>query len=344
MRYELISPLSWPGYDRLVGDAPGGSFFHSAAWARVLSESYGFRPRYLAAAEEGRLGVLVPLMEVWKPLTGRKGVCLPFTDECSPILSEGLDTEEMAKSLFSWGRSLGWRSIEWRGGGGLLHRAVPSLSYLAHRVDLSMGEERLFGSFRDSTRRNVLKALKQGVEVRAQTDLEAIRVFYKLQCLTRKRHGLPPQPLGFFMKLWEHAISVGKGFVVLAYKRGVAVSGSVFLYLGRQGIYKYGASSPAAEPLRANNLVMWEGMRECMRRGCTALSLGRTEPGHTGLLQFKRGWGGLEEPINYYRYDLRSNGFVAFRPGENGWYTGLLSRLPVPLLRFLGAVLYPHMA
>lgn len=288
--------------------------------------------------------MLMPFMEVGKPVIGRKGVCLPFTDECSFIFNRGMDTEELGKTLISWGRRLGWRSIEWRGGGGLLDRAFPSLSYLAHRVDLGMGEEKLFGSFRDSTRRNVLKALKQEVEARVETALEAVRAFYKLQCLTRKRHGLPPQPLRFFMKLWEHALFVGKGFVVLAYHSGAAVAGAVFLQLGSQAVFKYGASSPAAEPLRANNLVMWEGMRECIRRGCKTLSLGRTEPGSLGLLQFKRGWGGIEETINYYRYDLKIGNFVGAKPRENGWYTAVLSRFPIPILRLVGGILYPHTA
>jgi len=31
--------------------------------------------------------------------------------------------------------------------------------------------------------------------------------YYRLHCLTRKRHGLPPQPTGFFQKIQEHIIA-----------------------------------------------------------------------------------------------------------------------------------------
>lgn len=341
---DVIDPVSFPGYEELLSATPDASFFHSGAWARVLLESYGFRPKYMVAIEQGRFGVLMPFMEIGKAFAGKKGVGLPFTDECSPVLNGGCDTKGLAEKMISLGRGLSWRSVEWRGGPGLMQEAVPSMTYLSHKVELGMGEEELFRSFRESTRRNVAKALKQGLEAGVETGLQGIKTFYGLQCLTRKKHGLPPQPFRFFMKLWEHAVSAGKGFVVLAYHRGVAVSGAVFLHQGSRGIFKYGASCRAAEPLRANNLVMWEGMRECIRRGCKSLSLGRTGPGHLGLLQFKRGWGGIEETLNYYKYDLRRKGFTRVKPRESGWHTALLSRFPVPLLRLLGAILYPRMA
>lgn len=341
---EIIDPLSFEGYEELLSATPQASFFHSSAWAWVLKESYGFRPRYLASVGNGSFEALMPLMEVGTSLIGKKGVGLPFTDECRPLLNNGTDSQELAEKLIFLGRSFAWRRVEWRGGLGILKGAVPSLSYLGHTLGLEMGENGLFRSFRDSTKRNVAKALKQGLDARIETSPESMRIFYGLQCLTRKRHGLPPQPLRFFMKLWEHAVKAGKGFLVLAYHKGLAVSGAVFLHQGARGVFKYGASSRAAESLRANNLVMWEGIRECIRRGCKELSLGRTQPGHSGLLQFKRGWGGLEEPINYYRYHLRRGEFAREKPMENGWYTAVLSRFPVPLLRLLGGLLYPHMA
>ncbi|MEJ5377795.1 MAG: GNAT family N-acetyltransferase [bacterium] len=341
---DVVDPLSCPGYEELLSATPEASFFHSSAWASVLRETYGFRPRYLATMQDGHFGLLMPLMHVRNAFTGNKGVGLPFTDECMPLLNESRHKEALMESLICLGRRLGWKSVEWRGGQGLLGGAVPALKYLGHWVDLAQGEERLLGSFRDSTRRNVKKAQREGVEARVEKSGQAMRVFYGLQCLIRKKHGLPPQPLGFFLKLWEHAVSRDKGFLVLAYHRGTVVSGAVFLHLGPRAIFKYGASAQAAEPLRANNLVMWEGMRECMRRGCSTLSLGRTHPGNTGLLQFKRGWASLEAPIDYYRYDLKTKAFTRLSSRETGWHSFILSRFPLPVLRLLGSVLYPYMA
>ena len=45
---------------------------------------------------------------------------------------------------------------------------------------------------------NIKKALKEGVEVQLHNSFESVKSFFKLNCMTRKRHGLPPQPFKFF--------------------------------------------------------------------------------------------------------------------------------------------------
>ena len=83
---RLIDPLSGPEWDQLVLSHPDANFFHSAAWARVLAKSYGHKPLYLHFSRGGELLALVPMMEVKSYLTGRRAVCLPFSDFCSPLL------------------------------------------------------------------------------------------------------------------------------------------------------------------------------------------------------------------------------------------------------------------
>ena len=70
MNVELIDPRNFLGWDAIIEDAPQASFFHTAAWARVLSESYGYRPLYFAAVESGRISGLIPVMEIDSFLTG----------------------------------------------------------------------------------------------------------------------------------------------------------------------------------------------------------------------------------------------------------------------------------
>lgn len=43
---------------------PEANCFHTAGWARVLHESYGYRPRYFASRRDGRIAALLPVMEV----------------------------------------------------------------------------------------------------------------------------------------------------------------------------------------------------------------------------------------------------------------------------------------
>jgi len=82
MRKELeqVNPLGHSRWNDLVTESEGYSFFHSSCWARVLNESYGYRPSYFAAIGDRSIHTLMPVMEVRSFLTGLRGVSLPFTD------------------------------------------------------------------------------------------------------------------------------------------------------------------------------------------------------------------------------------------------------------------------
>src|SRR5512134_721631 len=82
---KILNPLDIKEWNDLVAATPGTSFFHTANWARVLSESYDYKPVYFCEIEDGRFKTLVRMMEVDSFLTGKRGVSLPFTDYCDPI-------------------------------------------------------------------------------------------------------------------------------------------------------------------------------------------------------------------------------------------------------------------
>src|SRR5437588_684822 len=81
-RFQELNPLERPGWDELILSHREASFFHTAGWASVLQDTYGHTPHYFGVLEGERLSALLPLMEVNSLWTGRRGVSLPFTDEC----------------------------------------------------------------------------------------------------------------------------------------------------------------------------------------------------------------------------------------------------------------------
>ncbi len=354
---------------------PGACFFHSSPWARVLAESYGYIPLYFSVQENGTFKALVPVMEVKSILTGKRGVSLPFTDYCEPIISEGVDFIYLFNRIIEYGKTRGWKYIELRGASSFfapcpsnlepptlspapspvgpasyspapraLHPAPVFRSYLGHTLDLTRGEERIFSALRDSTRRNIRKAEKEKVEVRMGSTPGAVSEFYRLNCLTRREHGLPPQPYHFFVRIQREVFSKENGFVALAYFNGKAVAGNVFFHFGRQAIYKYGASDKSYQSLRANNLVMWEAIKYFCQRGARSFCFGRTELGNDGLRTFKRGWGTEETAINYYKYSLKEGCFVNSRGNDfPNLPNMILNKMPIPALKIIGDLAYKHM-
>ena len=318
---------------------PDFSFFHGAAWTRVLAETYGYTPVWQADGTD-----LLPLMEVDSWLTGRRGIGLPFTDDCAPLCQSEPAFKSLWQNAVEWGRAHGWKSIELRGGRQFLGAAPASLAFYGHEVDLAMTEARLFGKLEGSARQAVRKAEKDGVTVEISHSEQAVRDYYDLHGLTRKRHGLPPQPLGFFLNIWRHVLSQQQGMVALASWRGVKIAGAVYFFLGGRAVYKYGASDFRRQNLRANNLVMWEAMKWLARHGVTKLHLGRTSLSNQGLRKFKLNLGAVEQGQEYFKFDLRKNCYQVDAEGIAGWHNRVFRGLPVFLARRAGEMLYKHWA
>lgn len=338
----IINPITYPGWDDLLLSTPDYSFFHSSAWAKVLFETYGYTPKYFSIIDGGRLLALIPVMEVNSFLTSRRGVSLPFTDYCEPVISNGIPFQSLFEHIIENGKKCGWKSLELRSNSDLLPSTLPSLTYLGHVLDLSQSEAQVFSHFRDSTKRNPQKAMREGVEVKIDHSLESVKEFYRLNCMTRKEHGLPPQPFHFFKKIYDHVISKNLGMVVLTSFGQENVAGAIYFHFGEKAVYKYGASNKKFQHLRANNLVMWEAIKWYCQNGYKSLCLGRTEPENQGLIQFKSGWGTTEQPINYYRYDLSKGSFVRGSSKVTGLHNKIFRNLPIPISNKIGALLYKH--
>jgi hypothetical protein len=170
-----------------------------------------------------------------------------------------------------------------------------------------------------------------------------MKEFYRLNVLTRREHGLPPQPFHFFRNVYDQIITKGLGFISVASIRNRTIAANVYFHFGNEVIYKYGASDNAFQHLRANNLVMWETIKWSTDYGFKKLNFGRTEPENLGLRQFKTGWGSTEYFIRYYKYDLQHDAFVDDSFGINPTYKKIFSKIPIPILNLLGRILYRHM-
>src|SRR6266566_3873330 len=140
-----LDPLETPGWDARIASFGEASVFHSAGWARVLRGTYGHTPHYFCVVNGKKLSAVLPLMEVESLLTGRRGVSLPFTDECG-VLSDGTaPCGGLLQDAIQFGRSRKWRYLECRGITELpADVASPSLSFFGHVLRLTGSEDGIF--------------------------------------------------------------------------------------------------------------------------------------------------------------------------------------------------------
>jgi len=345
MHYEFVNPLKEPEWNARLLEYRDGTVFHTAQWARVLVDAYGYQPQYALFREGKNVIGMVPVMEVRSLWTGRRGVCLPFSDECVPLLANGVLLSALLEPIREFGFTRRWGYLEVRGAAEGSTSGTQINQFVSHNLALEATEEVQLRKLRDSTRRNIQRAVREGVEIQHLQTLDAIDAFYVLHCRTRRRHGLPPQPLRFFHLIHKYLIDSGLGFVSLARLGRRWIAGSVFLQFGSHAIYKFGASDPQFQHLRANNLVMWQGICRLQKTTASRLSLGRSDRDDNGLLQFKRGWGGEEVDLPYHRIGIQEGSIKTKARNSSpsgGLSQQIMRRLPISVLRLIGGLLYRH--
>lgn len=341
MNIKIINPLDFPDWNQQISRLREATIFHTSNWARVLSETYGYKPRYFCTLHKGQLQNVIPVMEISSPLTGKRGVSLPFSDRLDPLVDDPVIFKKLFEFIVEFGSSYGWKSIIFRGGDKFFRPDQSFDSYINSFIQLNGSQQTLYKKFKGSTRRNIKKAESSDLKTTISMTEESVRSFYDLNCLTRKEHGLPPQPFRFFQKIYQHILYSDNGFVCLSRHRNKPVSGVFFLHFNRAAFFKYGASDKHFLHLRPNNLSMWHAIQKCLNDNFEIIDLGRSEISHQGLIQYKRGWNATEEVINYYKYDLREKNFSTKRSNLNSSYI-LLKHLPLPILKAIGNTLYRH--
>jgi CelD/BcsL family acetyltransferase involved in cellulose biosynthesis len=332
-----------PRWAAFAEQHPGAGPFHHPAWAKLVATTYGFEPFALAIEREGQIVAGLPVVEV-RGLTGaRRWVSLPFTDDCQPLLGDGVGDEALAEALDGARRRAGVAALELRSelrapGASACGQAV------VHHLRLDPDPARLFRTFhRSQVQRNVDRAQREGVTVRRSTSIDDLAgTFYDLHLRTRHRQGVPVQPRRYFGMLWRHMYRRGLGFSLVAYAGQRPIAAAVFLAWKKRLIYKYGASDEAYWKLRPNHLLFWRAIEWASQSGYELFDWGRTDLENAGLREFKSNWGAVEQPLIY-----SCLGAPPARPGR-GAPLALLERLikrsPAWVCRACGELLYRYAA
>ena len=339
-----VNPVTCDGWNAWVKAEDTYGAFLSAEWAQVLEESYDYRAHYLILRKDNRFSALLPFMEIDSALTGRRGVSLPFSDHCDPVVGGDVRPSDVLAEAIEYAESRGWRYLDFHGGRNLLPDAPVSSEYVGHRLDLSEDWTLESARFSESKRRSIRKAARSGTKIEIGSTREALDEFYRLHCLTRKRHRLPAQPSRFFQTIYDRILSNDLGHIVRAVYEGKTVGAAIFFHLGDRVLYKFAASDLRYRHLRANDLILWKDIEWSAANGYKTFDFGRTDIRNTGLRHFKSGWSTEEYPIMYYKYDVKEQVFIT---NTSGWMTAVMKptfrMMPIPISRIIGAMLYRHL-
>ena len=338
---DPMCDVRWPA---LVSEHPAASVFHTRAWLSALQSTYGYRPLVLTTCppDEGLTGGAV-FCEIRSWLTGRRLVSLPFSDHCEPLVNDPQELDAIlahAQRAAEQGR---YDHIEIRPHSTLddeIQSFQPKGGAVLHRLNLSAPVDQLFRSFHKSCiQRKITRAERENLVYEEGNSEEQLKDFYRLLTMTRRRHGLPPQPLQWFRAL---SAAFGPSMKIrIARKDDVAVASIITLSHGRTMVYKYGCSDPSANSYGGTPMLFWRTIQEAKANGQDELDMGRSDLGDPGLSVFKEHWGSVSTPLTYWRYPGHG---ATLRPRWQQKLTNLaISASPNRVLQLAGNVLYRHM-
>jgi serine/alanine adding enzyme len=297
--YDESDSARW---DAFVNSHADGTPFHLTGWLRTLAEAYNFRPLLFASLDKtGMITALAPFIKQ-KPLIGRyRLVSLPFTDYCFPLGLEKSNITELLKGIIEE-PALRAKYVEIRGRFPEPGAFIPVPYYMRHLLRLhSDPQQVLKGIDRRTIVYNIRRARQAGVEIIEDNSQNGISEFFRLNVLTRKKHGIPHQPREFFQAFARNLIDAGQAFILLASRRTHFIAAGVFLRHGKTVYYKYNASDPEIlAKVSANHLLTWAAIERGCLEGYEIFDFGRTAPDNRGLMRYKRMWGAEQQELPYF--------------------------------------------
>jgi hypothetical protein len=281
----------------------------------------------------------IAVCRVWT-LMSRRLVSLPFSDHCDPLVDRQEDLSAMVDYLIGEMRGRRWRSVELRPRFVEPARLAESSRYCAHTLDIARPVETIFEGFHhSSTQRAIRRAEREGVSCEAGRSERLLSAFYGLLRQTRRRHGLPPQPLAWFESLI--ACAGGALTIHVASKDGLPIASILTLSFKKTLVYKYGGTDARYHRLGGMPFLFWQAIQQANAQGLEELDLGRSDLDQPGLITFKEHLGARRSMLQYYSWpEPRRSPATDGRLARGARWA--FAHLPDAALDLTGRLLYRH--
>ena len=339
-----IDPLEDSRWTALVETHARASIFHTVEWLEALRRTYGYTPVvYTTSPNNVPLANGIVCCRVRSRLTGSKLVSVPFSDHCDPLVRDSDDLRLLLAEVVERTKSHGckYAEIRPRFNGSEVGNWVPQSRYVFHAIDLRPALEELYSNLhKDGVQRKIRRADREGVVLtEGRSDL-LITQFYQLMVLTRRRHGLPPQPESWFRMLVE---CLGPRLTIHVASAGGQPIASMLTLRHRQTlVYKYGCSDDRVHNMGAMPRLFWHVIQKAKSENLEEFDLGRSDEDNPGLVRFKDHLGANKESIIYWQFPRPpgSGGLNAVL--KSSVVQNMLHRMPDSLFRLAGRIFYRH--
>jgi len=340
-RAEKTDERAWT---ELVAASPAATLYQTPEWCDFVTAVFGHRPAHLVVERDGVLRGVLPLFRTRTPWSRTKLVSMPYdVSSGGPVAIDDDAATALVREAMRIAREEKVHSLEFR-----VARSVPALEGLGlTRSELVVNSTVPLAS-RDETwkrvsadhRQSIRRAAKRGVTIRPATSVDDYLTFYDIYLRVFKAFGTPPYARRYFTELHKRFHDSGASRVLLASVDGRVVGGLLAFVYGRGVVDKFTVVLEDAVPLRVYPALSGACIDLSLDLGAEWLSWGSSSRSQTGLIDYKKRWGGTEEIA--LRYALAVRGAPVDLESyydTDGLHRRAWRKLPLPVTAVLGGPL-----
>ena len=291
---EVQAP--WSIWDGRLADVAGVGLFHRAVWFHVWKKVYAQEGLGLLAVRDGSVVAGLPLVRKASLLFGRNWVSMPYFDAAGPVGETDASARLLQRALEIAGargdRYVEVRTREDRPGDWTCNRGKVHVT-----LDLPGSRDDLLAGFKAKLRSQVRRAMRENPEIVAGGP-ELAADFHSVYTHRMRDLGSPGHSERLFREILT-SLPEESGIVSLRLN-GECVAAAFLLRDGDTVSIPWASTLGRVLGLGTNMLLYFEALCWAIERGARVFDFGRTEAGSSHL-RFKLQWGGVEQPLFWYR-------------------------------------------
>jgi len=334
-------------WKELSTNSPHSNLSHLIEWNIILNKVYGYKSRYFVVEEDDKIFAAFPSFIVDSLLFGKRLISVPIM-EYGGIMYSRFDREAFAllvEKVIEEGELEEVDYIELRSPSPAFIPILEKYGFVVNNnynyctfiINLNVDEYELWKNLdKSSVKWGINKAEKEGIVIQSGRDLNDIKAFYDIYLEVMKKHGSPPEPFSYFVKIYDSLYPENLQFW-FATINGEKIASSVYFLKDNDIYWAYSVSKKEHLKCNPNNLLLWHVIKWGNKNGYENLIMGRTRK-DSGVYHFKKRWGGKYVPLPVYCYLMKKHKLPELDP-DNGMYkilTSIWSKLPMSLSRWIG--------
>jgi len=312
MRTEIVDELDYDAYENFIKESNDSTFYHSIKHLQFLNQILQLSPEFVVARNENEIIGVMPFFS--KKSSGGVVVnSLPFFGSYGGLVSKSIEAEKsILEYMNNYNKENDILSSVIIVSPFVKRNELYQQNYvhnlkenrLAQCLTISeKSESLLWECFEQRVRRAIRKSIKYGVKLRKLKPNETdMKNFYDMHKRDMESKNGKPKPPEFFKSLREN-FAYGNDYEIFAASiNDTDIAYLLVFYYGQFTEYYMPAYDAELKNLQATSLLIWESIKESIKRKSFYYNFGGTWKNQNELYLYKRGWSATDFPYVYYIY------------------------------------------